>query len=83
MALAACTPPSAPQVPAEPITVVQTVVVKDRAVVAVEAMEGTDVTIARAGELAGSGTRVVKVSKPKQDMRFDVPTVGTRTIGRR
>jgi len=58
----------------------QTIVVKDRAVVAVEAMEGTDATIARAGELAGRGTRVVKVAKPKQDMRFDVPVVGVPTI---
>jgi DUF1009 family protein len=58
----------------------QTVVVKDRAVVAVEAMEGTDAAIARAGSLAGAGTRVVKVAKPSQDMRFDVPVVGTPTI---
>jgi DUF1009 family protein len=58
----------------------QTVVVKDRAVVAVEAMEGTDAVIARAGHLAGSGTRVVKVSKPTQDMRFDVPVVGLPTV---
>jgi DUF1009 family protein len=58
----------------------QTIVVKDRAVVAVEAMEGTDATIARAGQLAGPGTRVVKVAKPGQDMRFDVPVVGVATI---
>lgn len=58
----------------------QTIVVKDRAVVAVEAMEGTDAAIARAGVLAGAGTRVVKVAKPKQDMRFDVPVVGVATI---
>jgi hypothetical protein len=58
----------------------QTVVVKDRAVVAVEAMEGTDETIARAGRLAGAGVRVVKVAKPAQDMRFDVPVVGVATI---
>jgi hypothetical protein len=58
----------------------QTVVVKDRAVVAVEAMEGTDAVIARAGKLAGAGTRVVKVAKPAQDMRFDVPVVGVATI---
>ncbi len=58
----------------------QTIVVKDRAVVAVEAMEGTDVTIERAGALAGRGTRVVKVAKPRQDMRFDVPVVGVRTV---
>ncbi len=58
----------------------QTIVVKDWAVVAVEAMEGTDATIARAGTLAGAGTRVVKVAKPGQDMRFDVPVVGVATI---
>ena len=58
----------------------QTVAVKSAAVVAVEAMEGTDAVIARAGQLAGSGTRVVKVAKPKQDMRFDVPVVGLPTI---
>ncbi len=58
----------------------QTIVVKDRAVVAVEAMEGTDQTIERAGALAGEGTRVVKVAKPRQDMRFDVPVVGVATI---
>jgi DUF1009 family protein len=58
----------------------QTIVVKSRAVVAVEAMEGTDQVILRAGELAGRGTRVVKVAKPKQDMRFDVPVVGVSTI---
>jgi len=58
----------------------QTIVVKDAAVVAVEAMEGTDEVIARAGRLAGPGSRVVKVAKPKQDMRFDVPVVGVATI---
>ena len=58
----------------------QTVVVKDRAVVAVEAMEGTDQVIARAASLAGSGTSVIKVAKPNQDMRFDVPVVGLPTI---
>ena len=58
----------------------QTVVVKDRAVVAVEAMEGTDSVIRRAGEIAGPGTRVIKVAKPNQDMRFDVPVVGNATI---
>jgi len=58
----------------------QTIVVKDKAVVAVEAMEGTDVVIARAGGIAGPGTRVVKVAKPKQDMRFDVPVVGVATV---
>jgi len=58
----------------------QTVVVKDRAVVAIEAMEGTDAAIARAGALAGVGTRVIKVAKPSQDMRFDVPVVGVATV---
>ena len=58
----------------------QTIVVKDRAVVAVEAMEGTDDVIIRAGQLAGAGSCVVKVAKPRQDMRFDVPVVGLATI---
>jgi UDP-2,3-diacylglucosamine hydrolase len=58
----------------------QTIVVKDKAVVAVEAMEGTDAVIRRAGEIAGRGTRVVKVAKPGQDMRFDVPVAGVATI---
>ena len=58
----------------------QCVVVKDRAVVAVEAMEGTDSTIRRAGKIAGPGTVVVKVCKPGQDTRFDLPATGIRTI---
>jgi len=58
----------------------QTVAVKHKAVVAVEAMEGTDEVIARAGFLAGPGVRIVKVAKPNQDMRFDVPVVGLATI---
>ena len=58
----------------------QTIVVKNQAVVAVEAMEGTDETIRRAGRLAGPGACVIKVAKPQQDMRFDVPTVGCTTI---
>tara|TARA_B100001123_G_scaffold244274_1_gene273100 strand:- start:9659 stop:10489 length:831 start_codon:yes stop_codon:yes gene_type:complete len=58
----------------------QTIVVKDRAVVAVEAMEGTDDVIIRAGRLAGAGACVIKVAKPEQDMRFDVPVVGVATI---
>ena len=58
----------------------QTVVVKDRAAVALEAMEGTDEVIRRAGRIAGPGTVVVKVAKPKQDMRFDVPVVGPGTL---
>jgi DUF1009 family protein len=58
----------------------QTIAVKHQAVVAVEAMEGTDETIARAGHLAGAGVAIVKVAKPNQDMRFDVPIVGLATI---
>jgi len=59
----------------------QTVVIADRACVAVEAMEGTDETIARAERFAeGKPLVVVKVSKPKQDMRFDVPVVGLPTV---
>ncbi len=58
----------------------QAIAVKSAAVVAVEAMEGTDALIARAGQLAGYGTRIVKVAKPNQDMRFDVPVVGVSTI---
>jgi len=58
----------------------QTIAVKSAAVVAVEAMEGTDAVIARAGQLAGAGVVVVKVAKPNQDMRFDVPVVGVSTI---
>jgi DUF1009 family protein len=59
----------------------QTVVVSDRACVALEAMEGTDETIARAARYAeGKPLVVVKVSKPKQDMRFDVPVVGIPTV---
>jgi DUF1009 family protein len=58
----------------------QTIAVKHQAVVAVEAMEGTDSVIVRAGELAGPGVRIVKVAKPKQDMRFDVPVIGSATI---
>lgn len=58
----------------------QTIAVKHQAVVAVEAMEGTDEVIGRAGYLAGPGVRVIKVAKPKQDMRFDVPVVGLATI---
>ena len=59
----------------------QTVVISDRACVAVEAMEGTDETISRAARLAaGKPLVVVKVSKPVQDMRFDVPVVGLPTV---
>jgi len=58
----------------------QAIAVKSAAVVAVEAMEGTDALIARAGALAGAGVRIIKVAKPNQDMRFDVPVVGVSTI---
>jgi UDP-2,3-diacylglucosamine hydrolase len=58
----------------------QTIAVRHKAVVAVEAMEGTDQVIERAGRLAGRGVRIVKVAKPKQDMRFDVPVIGLATI---
>jgi UDP-2,3-diacylglucosamine hydrolase len=58
----------------------QTAIVKDRAAVALEAMEGTDEAITRAGRLAGAGCVVVKVAKPKQDLRFDVPVVGRMTL---
>ncbi len=58
----------------------QTIAVKGAAVVAVEAMEGTDAVIARAGRLAGPGVVIVKVAKPNQDMRFDVPVVGLATV---
>lgn len=59
----------------------QTVVVKNRAVVAIEAIEGTDQCIERAGQLCPvGGFTVVKVAKPQQDMRFDVPTIGVGTL---
>jgi DUF1009 family protein len=59
----------------------QSVMVRERAVLAVEAIEGTDKAILRAGELCGkNGFVVVKVAKPGQDMRFDVPTVGRQTL---
>jgi DUF1009 family protein len=59
----------------------QSICVKGRAVLAVEAVEGTDACIRRAGELcAQGGFTVVKVAKPQQDMRFDVPTIGVGTI---
>jgi DUF1009 family protein len=58
----------------------QLVVVREGVIVAVEAVEGSDRTILRGGELGGKGTVVVKFAKPTQDMRFDVPTVGERTI---
>jgi DUF1009 family protein len=58
----------------------QTVCVKNKAVIAVEAMEGTDKCIRRAGEMANGPFVVVKVSKPKQDLRFDVPVIGLNTL---
>ena len=58
----------------------QCVVVKERVIVAVEAVEGTDQAIRRGGELAGAGAVVVKRCKPQQDLRFDLPAVGPRTI---
>ena len=59
----------------------QSVVVKNQAVLAIEAIEGTDACIDRAGQLCKSGGfTVVNTAKPQQDMRFDVPTVGVGTI---
>ena len=58
----------------------QSIVVKDLSVVAVEGLEGTDQTIRRAGEIAGQGFVLVKVSKPHQDSRFDIPVIGPGTI---
>lgn len=58
----------------------QTLVVKGKAVVAVEAMEGTDATIRRAGHVAGPGAVVVKFPEPRHDRRFDIPVVGPSTL---
>jgi len=58
----------------------QTVAVKHKAIVAVEALEGTDNLIRRAGLIAGRNFTIVKVSKPKQDVRFDMPVVGLNTV---
>lgn len=58
----------------------QTIAVKNQVVIAVEALEGTDNLIKRSYDLAGEGVVFVKVSKPRQDMRFDVPVVGITTI---
>lgn len=58
----------------------QTVVVREGVITAVEAVEGTDAAILRGGELGGKGAVVVKFAKPSQDIRFDVPTIGLRTI---
>ena len=58
----------------------QSVVIKDKMIMAVEAIEGTDVCIRRGAKLAKKGAVVVKVSKPKQDKRFDIPAIGMRTL---
>jgi DUF1009 family protein len=58
----------------------QSIVVKDKAVVAVEGLEGTDKCLQRAAELCGNGFVLIKVSKPRQDARFDVPVIGLGTI---
>lgn len=58
----------------------QTVVIKNKIVIAVEALEGTNECIKRGAKLAGPGFIVVKVSRPNQDMRFDIPVIGTKTI---
>ncbi len=58
----------------------QTVVVKDKAVVAVEGMEGTDEVIKRGGKLAGKGTVVIKVARTQQDLRIDLPAIGLNTV---
>jgi len=62
------------------IDIGQTVVIKEKAIVAIEAMEGTDRAITRGGTIAHTGAVVVKTSKPAQDNRFDVPVIGPRTI---
>lgn len=58
----------------------QSVVVKDKMIMAVEAIEGTDKCIVRGAKLAKRGASVIKVAKPSQDKRFDIPTVGLRTL---
>ena len=58
----------------------QCVVVKNRVVVSVEAVEGTDEAITRGGKLGGKGAVVIKRTKPQQDLRFDVPAIGPQTI---
>ena len=59
----------------------QTVAVKEGTILAVEAFEGTDAAIRRAGRLGGAGAVVIKAAKRGHDMRFDIPVVGLRTIG--
>ncbi len=63
------------------VDVGQTVVVRDRAVMALEAIEGTDAAILRGASLGGPGVTVVKVAKPRQDARFDLPAIGPDTVG--
>ena len=58
----------------------QTVIFKDKAVVAVEALEGTDNTIKRAWRICGKNSLIIKLAKKNQDLRFDVPVVGLKTI---
>ncbi len=58
----------------------QTVVIKEGTILAIEAFEGTDTTIKRAGKLAGPGAVIIKVAKPNHDMRFDIPVVGLHTL---
>jgi DUF1009 family protein len=58
----------------------QTIVIKNGTIVAVEALEGTNEAITRGGTLARDGAVVIKVSKPNQDMRFDVPVIGVETV---
>lgn len=58
----------------------QTVVIRSQAIVAVESLEGTDAAIVRGGSVAGEGITVVKVARPRQDFRFDVPVIGPRTL---
>jgi len=58
----------------------QTIVVKNKCVIAIEALEGTDFCILRSGKMAGPGTVIIKVAKLHQDLRFDLPVIGSRTI---
>jgi len=62
------------------IDIGQTVVIKEKAIVAIEAMEGTDNAILRGGKIAREGAVIIKTSKPAQDNRFDVPVIGPKTI---
>lgn len=62
------------------IDVGQSVVIKDKMIMAVEAIEGTDACIKRGAKLAKSGAVIVKVAKPKQDKRFDIPAIGMKTL---